>query len=184
MHPPRAQVKDMITNSNLWNKFLSYYIRVVEVMPEEVNLGVENMHFESYETLDETRGFAYIPSEVSSWIDAINEAVDKNGRVGHILDVGHARANGLLSRNYPISRWYETMGKKTVGYHIHQVAGGNGNHKSLEKWLGPVINYSSFFYCWEKKMLNHAPIFLEVKGWENYQKSIGAFAQLKENCKK
>ena len=141
------------------------------------------MHFEKHEVLDDTRGFGYIPPEVCLWIAAVNDAVGQKERVRHLLDVGHARSNGLLARVYPVSRWYEIMGRKTIGYHIHQVSGKTGNHHPLESWLGPDINYSSFFHCWEKNVLNHAPIFLEVKGWENYQKSIEAFSRLKEAAK-
>jgi hypothetical protein len=102
--------------------------------------------------------------------------------VGHILDVGHARNNGNIASTHPIGRWYEIMGKRTVAYHIHQVLpapkGGMKNHNAIETWLGPIINYSSFFYSWEKNVLNHKPVFLEVQGRENYQKSIDAFEKL------
>lgn len=178
MHPPRAPLGMMVEGSPLWNEYLSYYVRVVETLPDGVALGVENMHMEITEEYDETRGFGYLPPEVASWIDAINEAVGKTTRVGHLLDVGHARSNGLYSQSYPVGRWYEHMGKRTVAYHIHQIVGGN--HHAIEAWLAPVINYSSFFYAWESGMLNHKPIFLEVKGWQNHQKSIEAFQKLKE----
>ena len=97
------------------------------------------------------------------------------------LDVGHARNNGVFAQMYPISRWYEIMGKKTVAYHIHQVLAaerGMNNHNAIENWLGPIINYSSFFYSWEKKVINNMPTFLEVQGSVNYQKSIDAFDNL------
>ena len=178
MHPPRAPLGMMTKGSALWNEYLTYYVRVAQTMPETTKLGVENMHMENTEEYDETRGFGYLPPEVSSWIDAINEAIGKPLRVGHLMDVGHARSNGLYSQSYPIGRWYEHMGKKTVAYHIHQLAGGN--HHAIEAWLAPVINFSSFFYAWEAGMLNHRPIFLEVQGWENHQKSIEAFQKLKE----
>ena len=49
------------------------------------------------------------------------------------------------------------------------------NHRAIEDWLGPVICYASYFYAWRENILNHAPIFLEVRGCENYEKSIQAF---------
>jgi hypothetical protein len=76
------------------------------------------------------------------------------------------------------------MGDKIVAYHIHQVLAaekGMQNHNAIENWLGPIINYSSFFYSWEKNVINHKPVFLEVKGCVNYQKSIDAFDELLRN---
>ena len=115
------------------------------------------------------------------WIDELNRQMGIPDRVGHILDVGHARNNGILSQKYPISRWYEIMGRRTVAYHIHQVIPGeNGakNHNPIENWFGPLVSYASFFYCMDKGMLNFVPIFLEVRGAENYEKSINAFNKI------
>ncbi len=73
------------------------------------------------------------------------------------------------------------MGKKTVAYHIHQVIpteNGLKNHTPIEAWFGPMVSYASFFYMWDKCELNHVPVFLEVKGSENYQKSLEAFKEL------
>ena len=71
-------------------------------------------------------------------------------RVGHVLDVGHARNNGYLASVYPVGRWYELMGERTVAYHIHQVVrseNGLKNHRPIENWFGPMISYVSFFLC-------------------------------------
>ena len=75
------------------------------------------------------------------------------------------------------------MGQKTIAYHIHQVIPGiEGlkNHNAIENWFGPTINYTSFFYAWNHDLLNHVPVFLEVKGSENYEKSIKAFTKIME----
>ena len=67
-----------------------------------------------------------------------------------------------------------------MGYHIHQVARGPegySNHSPLVDWYGPMINYASFFHAWKMGWLRHAPVFLEVKGCENFRKSIAAFAE-------
>lgn len=151
-------------------------------MPPSVRIGIENMHLEAGEGNNPQRGFGYTPGEVSAWIDTLNAAVGNPNRVGHVLDVGHARNNGYIASIYPIGRWYEIMGNKAVAYHIHQALpatkGGMKNHNAIENWLGPIINYSSFFYNWELGRLNHVPVFLEVQGSENYQKSIDAFDEL------
>ncbi len=180
MHPPRVSVKNMPTGEEVWNTFLTYYTLVANSVSSTVRLGVENLHMERKEILDENRGFGYTPEEVSSWIDAINLQLGEN-RVGHVLDVGHARNNGKISEKYPISEWYMRMGNKTVAYHIHQVVPEDGtlrNHRAIENWFGPMINYTSFIYAWEKNILNHVPVFLEVKGYENYEKSIHAYQEI------
>jgi len=175
IHPPRVKKCDF---PQVWDDFLKLYIYAAESMGDKVKLGIENLHMEKGEKDDDKRCFGYVPAEVSAWIDAINEKLGKPNRVGHTLDVGHARNNGLLSQKFPISRWYEIMGNRTVAYHIHQVVPGEAgmiNHAAIENWLGPIISYASFLHCWEKGALNHVPVFLEVKGSENYDKSIKAF---------
>lgn len=182
MHPPRrVRLCDMTEGGELWNEFLECYLYTVKKVSPGVCVGIENMHMEAGDGNNMQRSFGYTPIEVSAWINAINTALGDTQRVGHILDVGHARNNGYLSQNYPVSRWYEIMGNKTVAYHIHQVLAaekGMKNHNAIETWLGPIINYSSFFYSWEKNVINHKPVFLEVQGSVNYQKSIDAFEKL------
>ncbi len=180
MHPPRAKIHEM-KQKEVWEELLKLYVYAVQNVGESVNIGIENLHMGESET-EENRGFGYTPEEVSAWIDAINALVKKDGRVGHILDVGHARNNGAFTGKYPISRWYEMMGDKIVAYHIHQVtpAGDNSynNHQAIENWFGPMISYVSFFRSWEKGVINRAPVFLEVKGCENYKKSMAGFERL------
>lgn len=182
MHPPRrVKLCDILEGGELWHNFLKLYLHAIEKMPPNVAVGIENMHVEAGEGNGLQRHFGYMPSEVSAWIDALNAALGKPDRVGHVLDVGHARNNGNIASIYPISRWYEIMGQKTVAYHIHQALPaekGMQNHNAIENWLGPIINYASFFYSWEHKVINHKPVFLEVQGSVNYQKSIDAFDKL------
>ena len=182
MHPPRrVRLCDIPEGGEVWNAFADMYLYTIRKMPDDVAVGIENMHIESGEGSGELRNFGYAPKEVSAWIDMLNKALGRSDRVGHILDVGHARNNGYLSQIYPVSRWYEIMGSRTVAYHIHQVLAGErgmNNHCAIETWLGPIINYTSFFYSWEKGVINRKPVFLEVKGSKNYQKSIDAFEEL------
>ena len=183
MHPPRVPVCDMPKNGIVWQEFLEMYTAVAKRVPATMKLGVENMHKNSNEVLDETRGFGYRPEEILVWIDAINEVVGAD-RVGHVLDVGHARNNGAFAKKYPIGRWYSIMGNKTIAYHIHQVVpvtDGLKNHCGIENWFGPMINYTSFFYEWHHNVLNHVPVFLEVRGWEQFDKSMKAFRVLIES---
>lgn len=182
IHPPRVRVGDMKPEGEVWNAFLELYLKVARGISQNTRIGIENLHKGSTEQLDDTRGFGYRPEEVSAWIDAINTALGMN-RVGHVLDVGHARNNGLFASMYPSSKWYRIMGNKTIAYHIHQVLPtpqGVVNHNAIENWFGPDINYTSFFYAWHENMLNHVPVFLEVGGSENYAKSIAAFESMME----
>lgn len=176
MHPPRVPVCEMPKDGPVWQEFLEMYTTVAKRAPVTTKLGVENMHKNTNEVLDETRGFGYLPEEVAGWIDAINMELGSE-RVGHVLDVGHARNNGDFAKQYPVSKWYSLMGKRIIAYHIHQVVpleNGLKNHQAIENWFGPMINYTSFFYAWNQGMLNYAPVFLEVRGKENYEKSIKA----------
>ncbi len=182
MHPPRrVKLCDIPEGGEVWNALAQMYLYTIKKMPEQVAVGIENLHMEAGEGDNIQRSFGYTPTEVSAWIDMLNTALNKPNRVGHIFDVGHARNNGHLSQIYPVSRWYEMMGNKTVAYHIHQVLAGErgmSNHNAIETWLGPIINYTSFFYSWEKGVINHKPVFLEVQGSVNYEKSINAFEKL------
>ena len=180
IHPPRVSVADMVHGGEVWEQFLKLYLKVVTSVPETTKIGIENLHRRSGEALDENRGFGYAPEEVSAWINELNWVVGKE-RVGHVLDVGHARNNGLFSEKYPLGVWYCIMGSKTVAYHIHQVVpveDGYLNHNAIENWFGPLINYTSFFQAWHAGLLNHVPVFLEVNGHENFDKSIQAFREL------
>lgn len=181
LHPPRIAIGEMQKGGDIWKEYLELYLHAVRSVPETVAVGIENMHMNPGEKDTPARGFGYTPTEVSSWIDEINNALGKPNRVGHVLDVGHARNNGNISEKYPISRWYEIMGQKAVAYHVHALIVKDGevyNHNALESWFGPIVSYSSFFCNWEKGLLNHKPVFLEVQGAENYQISIDSFEKL------
>lgn len=178
IHPPRVNNTEMYKGGDAWNELLNLYANAVKSMPHNVKIGIENIHVSKNDTCDEYRPFGVIPEDVLAWIDAINEAVECKECVGHVLDVGHARNNKSFAQKYPIGSWYDIMGNKTVAYHIHQVTRtekGLKNHCAIENWFGPMINYTSFFWCWEQGIINHVPVFLEVKGSENFEKSMLAF---------
>lgn len=182
IHPPK--IKKPQFSKQLFDKFVSLYAYAVNSVQSSVYIGIENIHKTKTESDNDFSllGFGYTPDDVTELIDAINERV-RSERVGHVLDVGHARNNGKLSSIYPTSRWFEIMGRKTVAYHIHQVYStpdGLKNHNAIEGWFGPLISYASFFYCWRMGIINKRPIFLEVKGANNYQISVNAFEKLLE----
>lgn len=181
VHVPTVRVGEMTCGSEAWQALLECYAELVRRVGDDVVIGIENLHMKDGETDNGDRNFGYAPHEVAAWIDAINEKVGKPGRVGHLLDVGHARNNGILASRYPVGRWYELMGNRTVAYHIHQsvrVDDKLKNHHPLTDWFGPMISYASFLYAWETGMLNHAPVFLEVRGCDNFEKSVNAFDKI------
>ena len=176
IHPPKTHVSFM-QREEIKNRFIELYAYIAKNVADNVKIGIENLHLGENEKAD-NRNFGYTPDEVSTFVDEINKALDKKDRVGHLLDVGHARNNGVFSQKYPVGRWYCLIGKKIVAYHMHQVVRIDGklkNHQAIEDWFGPMISFASFFYSWEKGILNHAPIFLEVRGFENYAKTIESF---------
>ncbi len=180
IHPPRRTCRrDVLENPACFAEFLSHYVDAVRRVSSTVTIGIENLHWDEGEAIDENRCFALIPEEQLLWVDAINEAVGTPDRVGCVLDTGHARNNGKLAKRYPLSRWYAAIGPRAVAYHVHQsVKQSDGrlkNHKPLDCWYGPMINYCGFLWAWNQGILNHAPIFLEVKGWENHEKSLRGF---------
>ncbi len=176
IHPPKTHISYM-ENDNVKNRFTELYASVAKNVADNVKIGIENLHLGKGENATD-RNFGYTPDEVSNFVDLVNKALNKEGRVGHLLDVGHARNNGVFSQKYPVGRWYGIIGKKVVAYHLHQVVRVDGklkNHQPVEDWFGPMISFASFFYCWKQGILKHAPIFLEVRGHKNFKKSIDAF---------
>lgn len=181
IHPPRVKISEMPKGGTVWQEMLQYYVMLVQKMPDKVQMGIENVHVAATDDLAEERPFGVVPEDVCAWIDAINEAVNHANRVGHVLDVGHARNNAIFASKYPIGTWQQLMGKKTVAYHIHQVIStpnGFKNHNPIVDWLAPSINYTSFFFNWERHQLNHVPVFLEVKGNEYFAVSVENFEKL------
>jgi len=70
------------------------------------------------------------------------------------------------------------MGTRVVAFHIHQVEQteeGLKNHRPIQCWFGPQINFTSLLYHLWKGSLPPAPIFLEVKGAGNVKKSLEAY---------
>ena len=180
IHPPKIKRAEL--TDELFNKFVEYYSAVVNAVDKRVAIGIENIHKGKNEEIDKTNmyGFGYTPEDVTRLISAINEKAGYE-RVGFVFDVGHARNNGSLASRYPISSWMEIMGNRTVAYHIHQVVRVDEelkNHRAIEDWFGPMISYASFFYAWDSGLINKKPVFLEVKGAENYEKSVVAFEQI------
>ncbi len=184
VHPPRIKKSILYSNNELLEQLIDLYATSFARFEGSVKIGIENVHKTKAEAEaglpNEELGFGYTPDDVLFFVNKLNEKLGKN-RVGVVLDVGHTKNNGSLSSIYTVGSWYEMVGDKTVAYHIHQVLStenGMKNHNAIENWFGPLISYSSFFYSWDKGIINRAPVFLEVRGSENYLKSVNAFNEL------
>ena len=182
VHPPKIKKSLLINDDKLFNEIITFYASAFRTLNKAVKIGFENIH----KTKDEQGieiselGFGYIPEDIILLSESVNKILNGN-RVGLVLDVGHTKNNGTLSSIYTVGRWLEMVGDKTVAYHIHQVIkteDGLKNHKSIENWFGPLISYASFFYAFVENIIKKVPIFIEVRGKDNYVKSIEAFNKL------
>ncbi len=176
IHVPKAAYLDMIPQSQLWREFSDIMFETISMFPNDVKVGIENLHLTPGMKNDPNRIYGCIPEECIGWINELNSRFAYE-RVGAVFDIGHASNNGILSSIYTRSSWYELIGKKTVAYHIHQVKkidGSLANHKSIDDWFGMNISYVSFLMAWQKNQLNHRPMFLEMSVVENVEKSIKA----------
>jgi len=127
---------------------------------------------------DEERRFGYTPKECKEFMHLVN-AQFGFARVGLLLDVGHARNNAPFSGSHPIGAWYGEVGQHTLAYHIHQVEMNDTkmeNHMPIRGLYGPLISYCGFAYCWNRGILNRAPVFLEIRGGKDmYSISVDFF---------
>lgn len=142
----------------------------------DILLGVENMHVTPNEKIDDSRRFGYTPYECIEFMTELKKICPFS--VGINLDVGHARNNAPFSRTFQVGTWYSLVGKHTVGYHIHQVLNTNTgfiNHAPITDVYGELISYASFFECWQRHMLNKAPLILEIREKNGYEITLNAF---------
>lgn len=180
IHVPRISVSDMENNFNLVAKF---YAERISEFPENVKVGIENLHMEKNELPDKSRGFGYTPIEVISFVDAVNDLLGEK-RVGVTLDIGHARNNPPYNSIYPLGMWYALLGDKTVAYHMHQVSRENGvlkNHTEIKSLFGPMISFSSFFKAWSIGQINKCPVFLEIRDINERHNSVFVFDNLRKD---
>lgn len=80
-----------------------------------------------------------------------------------------------------VLRWAlgQCASREVVGYHLHQVGGGQA-HQPLHTLYGPQLSLASFFWAWQTGQLAPGPMFLEIRGespcvsWDSLQRGIGA----------
>ena len=182
VHPPKIKKSLLLGNNGLLDEIVDFYAKAFQTLNKAVKIGFENIHMlkQEKDLPIEECGFGYTPNDLFLLRDKVNEKMGAD-RANIVLDVGHTKNNGNLSSIYTISRWLSEVGDKTVAYHIHQVIkteDGLKNHNAIENWFGPLISYASFFYAFSENIIKRVPIFIEVRGKDNYVKSIEAFNKL------
>ena len=151
-------------DSEFFNQIIRDYTELLKpLIKQNIIIGFENMHLNE----DQIRGrFGCSPHEAVKWIDSFKE-FSNYSRTGLHFDQGHARNNGILGRDFNISQWYAIAGHMITGYHLHQVSStsdGMINHTEFISPYGKLIPLTSFFAAWHEKIINRAPVFLEIRG--------------------
>ena len=131
-----------------------------------IAIGIENMHWTAGDT-EETRRYGCTIGECREWLALMRQALPECA-VGFHLDIGHARNNGVWASRQPVGAWYAALGRELNGMHIHQVRrnpdGSFSNHQALTGFYDPLIALGGLFLAWRGGILNHVPMFLEVRG--------------------
>ena len=162
-HVPKLSVGEMKTE---WNAISAWLAGKIGRLPPETTVGIENLHMTPAERPDDARRFGYTPEECVAYADGMARRCGER-RVGILLDVGHARYNGIYAEEYPVGVWYALCGERIVAYHLHQVAYKDGelfNHNPIESVYGPLISYCGFSWCWNDGILPKRPAFAEIRG--------------------
>ena len=162
IHVPRASVADMEPGGRIEQAMLHTYAGELQPLADAgIVIGIENLHRNRGEAVDEQRGFGYTPPECLSWCEQIQACIC-SGDVGMVLDIGHARNNAPFSQRWTLGRWLAETGPRAVGYHLHQVSAA-GNHQPLTAPFGPSISLAALFWAWRSGHTAKAPLFLEIR---------------------
>ncbi len=144
-------------------------------------IGVENMHTKRGNTR-ENRGFGFTPPECRYLMAALSRMPGLT--VGYHCDIGHARNNAPYDWEYPLSAWYELLGAKCCGMHLHQVlrtaTGDLENHGPLTGFFTPLISLGSLILARQSGLLAATPMFLEIRAGK-VQESYLAIRKMIEN---
>ena len=156
-----------------------------------VGIAIENIHNPANTPADSPdREFATRIDEYLRWIDAVaNDMADVPGaRVGALLDVGHARNNGGdLDNLQPLGDWYARLGRRILGYHIHQVdtdpaTGRLSNHHEISDLFGSRISFAGFLWAWSTHQITRGPLFVEIRDAEGRRNTVRRFKRLFEGA--
>ena len=110
------------------------------------------------------------PIDLVGWRDALNLRL--GGKFCHLrLDIGHARNNLPLSEDYPIGKWYASVGGECHAYHLHQTVHNKelkrmSNHHPITGLHDGFIAFDGFLWAWRTGVLRHGPMILEIREGE------------------
>lgn len=158
-----------------------------------VGIAIENIHNPADTPADSPdREFATRIDEYLRWIDAVAENMRDipEARVGALLDVGHARNNGGdLDNLQPLGDWYASLGRRILGYHVHQVetdpgSGALTNHHEIKELFGSRISFAGFLWAWSTHQITRGPLFVEVRDAGGRVKTVRRFQRLFENARR
>jgi sugar phosphate isomerase/epimerase len=169
-----------------WSMFLDCYETLFrEVVAAGIIVSIENIHNQPGTPADRAnREFATEIGEYLGWIDAVTGRLNASTRqVGAHFDVGHGRNNGALGNLQPLGDWYARIGSRTTGYHVHQVrphedTGKLINHREIRSMYDRTISYAGFLHAWSRRVLNRAPLFIEVRDADERRRTTNLFREL------
>lgn len=167
LHVPKVSIQEMAKPGN-FDQICDFYCHAISAAPDAV-FGIENMHMVSGES-EFDRRFGYTPDEQMSIIRKLRHLIP-NRRIGAVLDIGHARNNGVFYQRYSLSHWYEALRGEIAAMHLHQVRqspDGLHNHMPITGWYESLISLASFISEWKNGTFKDALLFVECRGgWES-----------------
>ena len=167
LHVPKATLAELAAPAD-FERMTDLFCKVLELAPQAV-FGIENMHLVKNETEFERR-FGYTPFEQLKMIQTLRARLPQH-KIGALLDIGHARNNGVFYRQYSLAQWYDALRGNIVGMHLHQVtsdAEGYHNHTPITGWYQRLISLASFINEWRNGCFAGAKLFIECRGgWES-----------------
>lgn len=197
VHVPRARACEMERPeggqpTECYQAFEEVYARLFrEPARSGVRIAIENIHNPHGTPADSPDvAFATRIDEYLRWIDAVDRGMADipNATVGALLDVGHARNNGGdLNNLQPVGDWYARVGRRVLGYHIHQVdtdpeTGRLFGHREIPGFFSRRISYAGFLWAWSTHQITRAPLFIEVRDDEGRRNTVRRFKQLFEHA--
>ena len=175
-HVPLVSVGAVRRDPKILEQIAAHLAARLDVIEQDLVIGVENMHMTAKERADDTRRFGYVPEECLAFMEAIGRYT--RHRVGINFDIGHARNNAPYSQTYQVGTWLSMLGPHIVGYHIHQVTEEDGrfeNHMPITEVYGRLIGYASFFGYWLRDRIAKAPVILEMRPKDAYAITLDTF---------
>lgn len=188
VHVPRAPVAPLESGgmrTALYEEFVGLYAKLLQKSARAgVRIAIENLHNPPDTAVaDPQRCFATAIDEYLRWLDAVQESLPQ-ATVGAHLDVGHARNNGgPLDNLQPLGDWYARLGRRILGYHIHQVGkhpdtGRLANHLEIDALFGRRISYAGFLWAWSTRQITRGPLFVEVRDTPARRRTVRRLQEL------